>query len=54
MQLTSGPISTRYGQVKDGLGSALSAVIGGADAQKTLDDLAKELQASSMRTGRKG
>ena len=35
-----------YGQVKDGLGSALSAVItGGADPQKALDDLAKELQA---------
>ena len=30
-----------YGQLKDGLGSALSAVTtGGADPQKALDDLA--------------
>jgi hypothetical protein len=35
-----------YGQLKDGLGSALSAVTtGGADPQKALDDLAADLQA---------
>lgn len=39
------PMISIYGQVKDGLGSALSAVVGGADPQKTLDDLAKDLQA---------
>ena len=40
------PMISIYGQLKDGLGSALSAVItGGADPQKALDDLAKDLQA---------
>ena len=35
-----------YGQLKDGLGSALSAVTtGGADPQKALDDLQADLQA---------
>jgi len=34
-----------YGTLKDGLGSALSAVTtGGADPKKTLDDLAADLQ----------
>lgn len=40
------PMISVYGKLKDGLGSALSAVTtGGADPQKALDDLAKDLQA---------
>jgi multiple sugar transport system substrate-binding protein len=40
------PMISVYGQLKDGLGSALSAVTtGGADPQKALDDLAADLQA---------
>ncbi|HEX7473853.1 MAG TPA: extracellular solute-binding protein [Candidatus Limnocylindrales bacterium] len=40
------PMISVYGQIKDGLGSALSAVTtGGADPQKALDDLASQLQA---------
>jgi maltose-binding protein MalE len=40
------PMISVYGQLKDGLGSALSAVTtGGADPQKALDDLAKDIQA---------
>jgi multiple sugar transport system substrate-binding protein len=39
------PMISVYGQLKDGLGSALSAVTtGGADPQKALDDLAADLQ----------
>jgi multiple sugar transport system substrate-binding protein len=40
------PMISVYGQLKDGLGSALSAVTtAGADPQKTLNDLATDLQA---------
>ncbi|HEX3429230.1 MAG TPA: extracellular solute-binding protein [Candidatus Limnocylindrales bacterium] len=40
------PMISVYGQIKDGLGSALSAVTtGGVDAQKALNDLATEMQA---------
>jgi multiple sugar transport system substrate-binding protein len=40
------PMISVYGQLKDGLGSALSAVTtGGADPQKALDDLAADMQA---------
>jgi multiple sugar transport system substrate-binding protein len=40
------PMISVYGQLKDGLGSALSAVTtGGADPQKALNDLATDLQA---------
>jgi multiple sugar transport system substrate-binding protein len=40
------PMISVYGQVKDGLATALSAVVtGDADPQKTLDDLATDLQA---------
>lgn len=40
------PMISVYGQLKDGLGSALSAVTtGGADPQKALDDLAADIQA---------
>jgi maltose-binding protein MalE len=40
------PMISVYGQIKDGLGSALSAVTtGGADPKKALDDLASQLQA---------
>jgi multiple sugar transport system substrate-binding protein len=40
------PMISVYGKLKDGLGSALSAVTtGGADPQKALDDLAADLQA---------
>jgi multiple sugar transport system substrate-binding protein len=39
------PMISVYGQIKDGLGSALSAVTtGGADPQKALDDLASQIQ----------
>ena len=40
------PMISVYGQLKDGMGSALSAVTtGGADPQKALNDLAADLQA---------
>ncbi len=40
------PMISVYSQIKDGLGSALSAVTtGGVDPQKALDDLAKDIQA---------
>jgi multiple sugar transport system substrate-binding protein len=40
------PMISVYGQLKDGLGSALSAVTtSGADPQKALDDLAADLQS---------
>ncbi len=40
------PMISVYSQIKDGLGSALSAVTtGGADPQKALDDLASQIQA---------
>ena len=40
------PMISVYGQLKDGLGSALSAVTtGGADPQKALNDLQTDLQA---------
>lgn len=40
------PMISVYGKLKDGLGSALSAVTtGGADPQKALDDLTTDLQA---------
>jgi multiple sugar transport system substrate-binding protein len=40
------PMISVYGQIKDGLATALSAVItGDADPQKSLDDLAADLQA---------
>jgi multiple sugar transport system substrate-binding protein len=41
------PMISIYGQVKDGLASALSAVTtGGADPQQALDDLASQLQSA--------
>jgi hypothetical protein len=41
-----------YGQLKDGLGSALSAVTtGGADPQTALDALAADLQAKLDASG---
>jgi len=46
------PMISVYGQLKDGLGSALSAVTtGGADPQKALDDLAAKLQADLDKNG---
>ena len=40
------PMISVYPQIKDGLASALSAVTtGGADPQKTLDDLASQIQS---------
>ena len=40
------PMISVYGQLKDGLGSALSAVTtGNADPKKALDDLQADLQA---------
>ena len=39
------PMISVYGQLKDGLGSALSAVTtGGADPQKALNDVATQVQ----------
>ena len=44
------PMISVYGQLKDGLGSALSAVTtGGADPQKALDDLAKRPPGQARR-----